>query len=133
MLDLWPLESDSFVYRARLDRVVDGDTIDLICDLGFRTYEKIRTRLWRVDTAEIWGVKQESDEYAQGSQHSQWVKMWFFNREGPEWPFLVSTHEDVGAYCRWPALIRTRSGEDRLREDLVEAFPEVDTLETDQQ
>ena len=26
---------DAFVYQAELDRVVDGDTVDVILDLGF--------------------------------------------------------------------------------------------------
>jgi micrococcal nuclease len=31
---------------------VDGDTVDVIVDLGFRTFQKIRIRLLRVDTPE---------------------------------------------------------------------------------
>lgn len=127
MPDLWPLESEYFVYRAQLDRVVDGDTYDLLVDLGFRTYKEVRTRMWKVDTAEIYGVKRESEEYQRGQEHGEWVFDWFHDREEREWPFLVSTHEDVGVYGRWPALIRSWDG-DRLRDDLIDAFPNVDTL-----
>jgi micrococcal nuclease len=39
-------------YRAKVRRVVDGDTVDFEVDLGFNMYAKIRTRLTEVDTPE---------------------------------------------------------------------------------
>jgi micrococcal nuclease len=41
-----------YEYRAAVDRVVDGDTVDLIIDLGFNIKIKIRGRLEGVDTPE---------------------------------------------------------------------------------
>ena len=42
-----------FVYNAILDRVVDGDTIDVHLDLGFNVYlNKQRVRLHGIDTPE---------------------------------------------------------------------------------
>lgn len=41
-----------YEYRAKIDRVVDGDTIDFIVDLGFYVNIKIRGRLIGVDTPE---------------------------------------------------------------------------------
>jgi micrococcal nuclease len=41
-----------FHYRAKLLRVVDGDTIDVSIDLGFRTHCSQRLRLVEVDTPE---------------------------------------------------------------------------------
>ena len=42
-----------FVYEAELDRVVDGDTIDVILDLGFNVkLHKQRCRLAGIDTPE---------------------------------------------------------------------------------
>jgi len=44
---------DAFVYRAELDRVVDGDTIDVVLDLGFSVkLHKQRVRLHGIDTPE---------------------------------------------------------------------------------
>ncbi len=44
---------DAFVYRATLDRVVDGDTLDCTLDLGFDVkLHKQRVRLAGIDTAE---------------------------------------------------------------------------------
>ena len=42
-----------FVYNAILDRVVDGDTIDVHLDLGFSVFlNKQRVRLHGIDTPE---------------------------------------------------------------------------------
>ena len=44
---------DAFVYNASLDRVVDGDTIDVTLDLGFDVkLHKQRVRLAGIDTPE---------------------------------------------------------------------------------
>lgn len=42
-----------YEYKAKLDRVVDGDTIDCIIDLGFNIKLKERVRLKGIDTPEI--------------------------------------------------------------------------------
>jgi len=34
-----------YTYKAKLDRVVDGDTLDAIVDLGFDTWKQVRIRL----------------------------------------------------------------------------------------
>jgi micrococcal nuclease len=41
-----------YEYRAKVARVVDGDTVDFYVDLGFKVTVKIRGRLIRVDTPE---------------------------------------------------------------------------------
>lgn len=45
----------NYVYRGRCVRVVDGDTYDVLVDLGFGVYHKIRVRLRGVDTPEKYG------------------------------------------------------------------------------
>tara|TARA_Y100000356_G_scaffold119943_1_gene112018 strand:+ start:201 stop:551 length:351 start_codon:yes stop_codon:yes gene_type:complete len=41
-----------YTYTAKLDRVVDGDTVDALIDLGFDTHVKKRIRLWGMDAWE---------------------------------------------------------------------------------
>lgn len=41
-----------YFYEAKLYRVVDGDTIDLLVDLGFNIHHRIRVRLHGVNTPE---------------------------------------------------------------------------------
>jgi len=44
---------DEFIRNATLLRVVDGDTIDVLLDLGCSIFKKERVRLLEVDTKEI--------------------------------------------------------------------------------
>ena len=39
-------------YDARLIRVVDGDTVDAMLDLGFSTHRKVRIRFYGIDAPE---------------------------------------------------------------------------------
>jgi len=43
---------DKYIYKAKLVRVVDGDTIDAMIDLGFDTWVKKRVRYMGLDTWE---------------------------------------------------------------------------------
>ena len=43
---------DKYIYRAKLDRVVDGDTVDALIDVGFNIWFKKRIRFKGVDTWE---------------------------------------------------------------------------------
>ena len=44
--------------------MADGDTLDVVIDLGF--YIKERIRLEGLDTPEIYGVPEDSEEYRRG-------------------------------------------------------------------
>jgi micrococcal nuclease len=41
-----------YQYKAKLDRVVDGDTVDAMIDCGFSTFKKERIRLHGIDAPE---------------------------------------------------------------------------------
>ena len=41
-----------YTYTVKLDRVVDGDTVDALIDLGFDTHVKKRIRLYGMDAWE---------------------------------------------------------------------------------
>jgi|TARA_R100000951_G_C2542950_1_gene149968 micrococcal nuclease len=43
---------DKYIYRAKLERVVDGDTIDALIDVGFDIWVKKRIRYMGIDTWE---------------------------------------------------------------------------------
>ena len=42
-----------YIYKAELIRVVDGDTVDLVIDLGFDTFRHERFRLYGIDAPEV--------------------------------------------------------------------------------
>lgn len=41
-----------YIYNASLIRIVDGDTIEAMVDLGFFTWKKVTIRLYGIDTPE---------------------------------------------------------------------------------
>ena len=43
---------DKYIYRAKLERVIDGDTIDALIDVGFDIWIKKRIRYKGIDTWE---------------------------------------------------------------------------------
>ncbi len=43
-------QKEVYEYTAKLDRVVDGDTIDAWIDLGFDIWHHARIRFYGVDT-----------------------------------------------------------------------------------
>jgi len=43
---------DRFFYQADVLKIVDGDTLDLMVDVGFDIHHKIRVRLYGVNTPE---------------------------------------------------------------------------------
>ena len=43
---------DKYIYRAKLERVIDGDTIDALIDVGFDIWVKKRIRYKGIDTWE---------------------------------------------------------------------------------
>jgi len=89
-----------FVYPAEVVRIVDGDTLDLIVDLGFRTYLRDRFRLYGIDTPETYGVKKDSEEYAEGMKAKlRLEELLALDNDGV---VKVVTHKDKqGKYGRW--------------------------------
>jgi micrococcal nuclease len=89
-------------YYATLDRVVDGDTIDLTVDLGFSISYRIRARLVGIDTHETFGVAHDSAEYAKGVAEADFVEAWLTEAT----QLLVATKKDrTGKYGRYLATI----------------------------
>ena len=41
-----------YEYACKVERVVDGDTVDVVLDLGFNILHKCRVRLYGIDTPE---------------------------------------------------------------------------------
>jgi micrococcal nuclease len=55
-----------YIYKAELIRVVDGDTVDLVIDLGFDTLRKERFRLYGIDAPEM--------NTAEGKEAKAWLR-----------------------------------------------------------
>ena len=61
-----------YEYSCTVERVVDGDTIDVVLDLGFDIFYKSRVRLYGIDTPE--SRTRDLDEKARGKMASAFLK-----------------------------------------------------------
>ena len=84
-----------YIFEGLVDRVIDGDTYDIILDLGFYTTHTIRVRLRGVDTPEVYG-KNSSEE---GKVASAYVKGLIENKR-----VVVQTYKNApSSFNRWEA------------------------------
>ena len=60
-----------YEYGCTVTRVVDGDTIDVVLDLGFSILHKCRVRLYGIDTPE--SRTRNKDEKARGKLASKYL------------------------------------------------------------
>jgi len=60
-----------YEYSCEVKRVVDGDTIDCVLDLGFSVFHKCRVRLYAIDTPE--SRTRNRDEKARGLLAKQFL------------------------------------------------------------
>ncbi len=96
-----------YEYRAKVARVIDGDTLDLIVDLGFKVDVRVRVRLYGIDTPETFGVKKGSAEHAAGKAAAHFVHDWLLGRDvdGRAHALVIKSHDGksigVGKYGRW--------------------------------
>jgi micrococcal nuclease len=105
-----------FEYKCKVEKVVDGDTVDLEIDLGFKISIRERVRLYGVNTPEKRGKEKEAGLAATG-----YTKWWLNDDRGP---FLVRTLKDKrGKFGRMLAIIYRE--DDKLDKDKY-----IDGLET---
>ena len=101
----------SFRYRARLHRVVDGDTFDLMLSHGVGDYRLLRVRLRGVDTGPA--------RSPEGKAATAWVTQWLTDHADPDGVLIVQTYKDTTeAHGRFLADITGADGAS-LAADLV--------------
>ena len=81
-----PSRKSCYNFRVvEVNRVVDGDTIDVTIDLGFDLFKKERVRIAGVDTPEK--RTRDLDEKALGIDATNWMKE---KLEGANWGTILS-------------------------------------------
>jgi len=90
----------AYEYRARLRRVVDGDTVDLDVDLGFYLTASLRFRVLGIDTPELRGGTAESKARAREAKDR--VEELLSCGEG--FPLMIRTRK-ADSFGRWLAAI----------------------------
>ena len=84
-----------YEYKATVDRVVDGDTVDFIVDLGFSVKIKIRGRFAGVDTPE-----RGHPDFSTATQKCRKL----LNKASAAFPYegkVTIKTEKTGKYGRW--------------------------------
>ena len=61
-----------YEYSCKVERVVDGDTVDVVLDLGFNILHKCRVRLFGIDTPE--SRTRNLDEKARGKMAAAFLE-----------------------------------------------------------
>ena len=80
------------IYRAKVIRAVDGDTVDFDVDLGFYISTRIRTRLLGVDTPE-----KGHQDFAKATN----ILIDLLNEQKDEEGYVIIETQKTGKYGRW--------------------------------
>ena len=83
-----------YKYNAKLIRVIDGDTIDALIDLGFNVWVKKRIRLYGIDTPETRTRDLEEKKAGKAAEARLIELMWECGNE-----FVLVSH-GIGKYGR---------------------------------
>ena len=103
-----------YTYNAKLDRVVDGDTVDALVYLGFDTWKKVRIRFYGIDAYE--SRTKDLEEKEKGLAAKQRV-IDILNENNNK--FTLKSY-GVGKYGRCLGEIFVESlGEDSLQKTLI--------------
>lgn len=86
--------NDKYIYQAKVIRWIDGDTVELSADLGFRIYKVDRFRLLDVDTPE-----RGQDGFTESVQ--------LVNSLAPENSIVIIKSYKMEKYGRWLAEVYT--------------------------
>lgn len=84
-----------YEYKGLVTRIVDGDTIDMQIDLGFRIKTDIRVRILDIDTPEIYHPSCD-EEKKHGHEAKDLAESLILNK-----PIIVRTKKYTGKYGRW--------------------------------
>jgi len=105
-----------YTYRAKLKRVVDGDTIDVYIDLGFDIHYFSRVRLAGINAPE--SRTRNLEEKKAGLAAKEYVEQWF-DKLGNEF-IIKTTKEEKGKYGRVLGTITDLKDQRCLNMDLVD-------------
>ena len=116
-----PSRKSCYNFRVvEINRVVDGDTIDVTIDLGFDLYKKERVRVAGVDTPEK--RTRDLEEKALGYDATNWLKDALDGAIAGDDDLIIRTELDggVGKYGRLLGWLYIGDEEVSLNEQMIE-------------
>ena len=112
-----------WAFPAKIVKVVDGDTVDLVLDTGLHTTRTERCRLLGVNAPEMKG-----NSRLEGEASRLWVVQWFQDAaafqstpDQIEWPLLVETLKDPDVFGRYLVTIYRKADGSNLNYQIVES------------
>lgn len=106
-----------YKYNATMVRVVDGDTIDCVIDMGFKITTDQRIRLSKINTPETYRRKKDSDEYKAGMAAKEYVEKRIAENNNQ---FVIETEKNPGVYGRYLGTFWLGDSETSLNDELLE-------------
>ena len=116
-----PSRKSCYNFRVtKINRVVDGDTIDVTIDLGFDLYKKERVRVAGVDTPEK--RTRDKEEKALGLDATTWLKEKLDGAIAGDDDLVIRTElvGGVGKYGRLLGWLYIGDGDRSLNEQMIE-------------
>ena len=117
-----PSRKSCYNFRVtKIDKVLDGDTIDVTIDLGFDLYKKERVRIAGVDTPEK--RTRDLEEKALGIDATNWMKEKLeatIAGDGDELTIRTELQGGVGKYGRLLGWCYINEEEKSLNEQMIE-------------
>lgn len=107
-----------WVYRAKLAKVTDGDTVKVSVDLGFRTFCTINLRIGGINCPEI-NSGDKASKMA-GKRAKFFTEQWFDGLE-EEWPLIVKTDKEKKSFDRYIGDVWKVGSEESLSEALLKS------------
>lgn len=81
----------NYVRHCKLHRVIDGDTVEVLVDLGFKRYSRERVRIGGIDAPEQIGLSRHL-----GKEASAYVRWWF----DPQGTYILDSFK-ADSFGRW--------------------------------
>lgn len=106
-----------YEYKAILTNLVDGDTMDLTIDVGFKMTTAQRVRLKGINTPETWRRKKTSDEYKKGMAAKNFVAKRFKENKNMA---VVKSDAETGVYGRYIVEVFFADSKISLNEELIQ-------------
>ena len=89
-----------YTYHATITRVIDGDTVEAVVDLGFQIRHTIRVRLLNVHAPELFsGTNRDK-----GAQAKAYLETLCLHK-----PVRLTTHKDRVSFNRYVATLTTET------------------------
>ncbi len=106
-----------YKYKAKVERVIDGDTLEVTIDLGFKITTVQKLRLAGINTPETYNVKKDSEEYQKGMFAKNYVEKRIAENNNL---ILIETEKVPEKYGRYVTKVWLEDVEKTLNDELVE-------------